>query len=100
MMARAMIAISPSIGREAWDAWLHHYRGTKNESRMREAVRVGGEFYVWTRLPPVPAARADRAPRKVEQPAPVMPPRRVIADGEIAQVAARLEVRAELDRDD
>lgn len=95
-MAR-MRVIKPDS--EAWRAWLAYHRGTKTELVMLSCRRQGLAFKAWTEFPPE-HARADRVTRRAAAPAPAAPERRSIGEGEIDAIAARMEVRAEIDADD
>lgn len=95
-----MIDIKP--GTERWRAWLEYARGSKLELVMLACERRGEPFKAYTELPP-DHAQPDRLTRPVDAlaPAPVaLPPRRAIADGEVDQVADRLEQRARAEADD
>jgi hypothetical protein len=81
--------ISIEAGTPQWDAWLKHYRGTKNEMRMLDCRRQAQSFRVVSEWPP-DAPRPDHV-RPTPAPAPIeFGEHRTPTDGEVDAVADRL----------
>lgn len=95
-MARRTIKITP--GTEAWHAWLGYYRRTGNKAElvMLRCAQRDVPFEVHSEFPP-DAPRAEGAPRKAAASEVTLPPRRVVHDGEVEQIAERVGQAMERD---
>jgi hypothetical protein len=84
-------------GTQQWAAWLRHHRGTKAEARMLSCMAEVKPFHVPSEWPPE-APRADRL--TVSPAAPTYTAnidRPSIAEGQLDEIAGRLEAKAERD---